>query len=105
MTIVFCVLRILANPQLKQRWSVQKFGMMKGQAGIIFHVQGNKFTGWVKVQVDSDSIQHDISFLTNDGKVIDEKKGVWIMELAKTIDDYIQNGSEGIREPNRVSCT
>jgi hypothetical protein len=105
MEIVFCVLKILANPQLKQRWRVQKFGMMKGQSGIIFHVQGCKFTGWVKVQVDADSIQHDISFLENDGKAIDERKQVWIMELAKTIDDYIQNGSDGIREPNRGSCT
>ena len=94
MEMIFCVLRILAHPKAKKRWDVQKFGMLQGRSGIIFHVNGNRFVGWVKVMVDADSIQQDISFMSPDGKVVDEKRGVWIMELAKTIDEYVAVSSD-----------
>lgn len=94
MEMIFCVLRILAQPLAKKRWGVQKFGMLQGRSGIIFHAHGNRFVGWVKVMVDADSIKQDISFMSPDGKVVDEKKGVWIMELVKTIDEYVAVSSD-----------
>lgn len=94
MEMIFCVLRILAHPKAKQRWGVKKYGMLQGRSGILFHVHGNRFVGWVKVMVDADSIRQDISFMSLDGKVVDDKKGVWIMELAKTIDEYVAGASD-----------
>ena len=79
-----------AQPMVVLSWGVCKFGAIPGDRGIIFHVQGYKFNGWVKVVYDEGVDLFKIIFLSNEGKIVEEKKGIYLEELVNTIDEYVE---------------
>ena len=79
-----------AQPMVVLSWGVCKFGAIPGDRGIIFHVQGYKFNGWVKVVYDEGDDLFKIIFLSNEGKIVEEKKGIYLEELVNTIDEYVE---------------
>ena len=79
-----------AQPMVVLSWGVCKFGAIPGDRGIIFHVQGYKFNGWVKVLYDEGSDLFNIIYLTNKGDAVNEQKGIYFDELVNTIDDYVE---------------
>ena len=79
-----------AQPMVVLSWGVCKFGAIPGDRGIIFHVQGYKFNGWVKVINEKGDDLFKIIFLSNEGKIVEEKKGIYLEKLVNTIDEYVE---------------
>ena len=83
-----------AYPSEVLSWGFRQFRIIQGDTGIIFHVQGYKFNGWVKVVYDEGADLFNIIFLSNEGKTIEEKKGIYLDELVNTIDEYVEKTSD-----------
>ena len=83
-----------AHPSEVLSWGLSQFRILQGDTGIIFHVQGYKFNGWVKVVYDEGADLFNIIFLSNDSKTIEEKKGIYLDELVNTIDEYVEKTSD-----------
>jgi hypothetical protein len=71
-------------------WGVSKFGALQGDTGIIFHVQGYKFNGWCKIVYDEGADLFNVSYLSNQGKIVNEQKGIYFDELVRTIDEEVE---------------
>ena len=94
-----------AQPMVVLSWGVCKFGAIKGDRGIIFHVQGYKFNGWVKVVYEKGDDFFKVIFLSNENKTVEEKKGIHLDELVNTIDEYVEKTDdydERIKEQYRI---
>ena len=71
-------------------WGVCKFRALQGNSGIIFHVQGYKFNGWVKIIYDEGADLFNVSYLSNQGKMVKEQQGIYFDELVNTIDEEVE---------------
>lgn len=78
------------QPSVVMSWGVCKFRALKGDSGITFHVQGYKFNGWVKIVYDEGADLFNVSYLSNQGKIVKEQTGIYFDELINTIDDYVE---------------
>ena len=86
-------------------WGFSQFGILQGDTGITFHVQGYKFNGWVKIVYDEGNDLFNIIFLSNGDVTVCERKGICLDDLVKTIDEYVEKTSdysERINEQYRV---
>jgi hypothetical protein len=77
-------------PSVVLSWGFSQFGILKEDTGIIFHVQGYKFNGWVKVIYDEGADLFNVVFQSNEGEIIQEKKGIYLDGLVNTIDEYVE---------------
>lgn len=92
MKMALYILSIFSTqPYVVMSWGVCKFAALQGDSGIIFHVQGYKFNGWVKVLYDEGSDLFNIIYLSNKGDTVNEQKGIYFDELVNTIDNYVEN--------------
>lgn len=78
------------QPNVVMSWGVCKFRALQGNTGITFHVQGYKFNGWVKIVYDEGSDLFSVSYLSNQGKIVKEQKGIYFDELVHTIDEEVE---------------
>ena len=78
------------QPNVVMSWGVCKFRALQGNQGIIFHVQGFKFNGWVKIVYDEGADLFNVFYLSNLGKTVKEQKGIYFDELVNTIDEYVE---------------
>ena len=78
---------------LKSRLSILFSWGPKGftaiQDGLIFHVQGYKFNGWVKVVYDEGADLFNVHYLTNKMKEVKEQQGIYFDMLVETIDNTV----------------
>lgn len=79
-----------AQPNVVMFWGVCKFKALQGDQGIIFHVRGFKFNGWVKVVYNEGADLFDVFYLSNDGKMVKKQERVYFDELVNTIDEYVE---------------
>lgn len=91
MKMALYILSIFSTqPYVVMSWGVCKFAALQGDSVIIFHVQGYKFNGWVKVLYDEGSDLFNIIYLSNKGDTVNEQKGIYFDELVNTIDNYVE---------------
>ena len=79
-----------AQPMVVLSWGVCKFGAIQDDRGIIFHVQGYKFNGWVKVIYDKRTDLFNIHYLTNKMNEVEEQQGIYFDMLVETIDCTVE---------------
>lgn len=98
-------MELSAYPSVILSWGFSQFGVLKEDTGIIFHVQGYKFNGWVKVIYDDGADLFNIVFQSNEGETIQEQRGIYLDGLVNTIDEYVEKTDdydERIREQYNV---
>ena len=106
MKLAMYILSIFSEqPMVVLSWGVCKFGAIPDDRGIIFHVQGYKFNGWVKVINEKGDDLFKVIFLSNESKTVEEKKDIHLDELVNTIDEYVEKTDdydERIKEQYRI---
>ena len=106
MKMALYILSIFSEqPMVVLSWGVCKFKALQGDQGIIFHVRGFKFNGWVKVVYNEGADLFNVVFQSNEGEIIQEKKGIYLDGLVNTIDEYVEKTddyNERIEEQYRV---
>ncbi len=75
-------------------WGSSNFIALPNNEGLIFHVQGYKFKGWVKVIYDEGTDLFNIQYLTNKMKEVEEQRGVYFDMLVETIDSTIEKTTD-----------
>jgi len=71
-------------------WGFNQFKILQGDTGIIFHVQGYKFNGWVKIVYDEGADLFNIFYIDNKGVTQKIQKGIYFDELVNTIDEEVE---------------
>jgi hypothetical protein len=82
-------------------WGVCKFRALQGDEGVMFHVQGFKFIGWVKIVFDEGADLFNIFYIDNKGKTQKIQKGIYFDELVDTIDrevEKVENYNQRVKE-------
>ena len=75
-------------------WGVTKFMALPNNEGLIFHVQGYKFNGWVKVIYNEGTDLFNIHYLTNKMKEVGEQQGIYFDMLVETIDSTVEKTAD-----------
>lgn len=75
-------------------WGATKFMALPNNMGLIFHVQGYKFNGWVKVIYDERTDLFNIHYLTNKMNEVEEQQGVYFDMLVETIDSTVEKTAD-----------
>ena len=75
-------------------WGAAKFMALPNNEGLIFHVQGYKFNGWVKVIYNEEADLFSIHYLTNKMKEVEEQQGIYLDMLVETIDSTIEKTAD-----------
>ena len=86
----------ILRTQLMIMWSQgsSNFIALPNNEGLIFHVQGYKFKGWVKVIYDEGADLFNIQYLTNKMKEVEEQRSVYFDMLVETIDSTIEKTTD-----------
>ena len=71
-------------------WGACKYMALPNNEGLIFHVQGYKFNGWVKVVYDEGADLFNVLYLTNKMKEVKEQQGIYFDMLVETIDNSVE---------------
>lgn len=82
-------------------WGTSNFMALPNNEGLIFHVQGYKFNGWVKVVYDEGEDLFNIHYLTNKMKEVKEQQGIYFDMLVETIDNTVEkctNYEQSVRQ-------
>ena len=79
-----------SQPNVVMSWGVSKFGALLCDTGIIFHVQGYKFNGWVKIVYEEGADLFNIFYIDNKGVTQKIQKGIYFDELVNTIDEEVE---------------
>ena len=102
MKICLYIMRILScKPYVVMSWGVCKFRALQGDEGVMFHVQGFKFNGWVKCVYDLGADLFNIFYIDNKGKTQKIQKGIYFDELVDTIDrevEKVANYNQRVKE-------
>lgn len=89
-TTIVIMRELSVYPSEVLSWGFSQFGILQGDTGIAFHVQGYKFNGWVKVVYDEGTDLFNIIFLSNEDVTVCVRKGICLDDLVKTIDEYVE---------------
>ena len=96
------IMRILScKPNVVMSWGVCKFRALQGDEGVMFHVQGFKFNGWVKCVYDLGADLFNIFYIDNKGETQKIQKGIYFDELVDTIDrevEKVANYNQRVKE-------
>ena len=102
MKMCLYILRILScKPNVVMSWGVCKFRALQGDEGVMFHVQGFKFNGWVKCVYDLGADLFNIFYIDNKGETQKIQKGIYFDELVDTIDrevEKVENYNQRVKE-------
>ena len=102
MKMCLYIMRILScKPNVVMSWGVCKFRALQGDEGVMFHVQGFKFNGWVKCVYDLGADLFNIFYIDNKGKTQKIQKGIYFDELVDTIDrevEKVENYNQRVKE-------
>ena len=75
-------------------WSACKYMALPNNEGLIFHVHGYMFIGWVKVVYDEGADLFNIHYLTNKMQEVKEQQGIYFDMLVETIDSTIEKTAD-----------
>lgn len=102
MKMCLYIMRILScKPNVVMSWGVCKFRALQGDEGVMFHVQGFKFNGWVKCVYDLGADLFNIFYINNKGETQKIQKGIYFDELVDTIDrevEKVANYNQRVKE-------
>ena len=85
------ILRILKSQLMVMlSWGVSDMRALKKNEGIIFHVRGMKFVGWVKIVYNEGKDLFNIFYMDNDMQTQKIQKGIFFDELVNTIDYEVE---------------
>ena len=102
MKMCLYIIRILScKPNVVMSWGVCKFRALQGDEGVMFHVQGFKFNGWVKCVYDLGADLFNIFYIDNKGETQKIQKGIYFDELVDTIDrevEKVENYNQRVKE-------
>ena len=71
-------------------WGVSSIRALKNDEGLIFHVEGFKFNGWVKVVYSESDDAFNIFYITNDGQTQKIQECIYLDMLVDTIDEEVE---------------
>jgi hypothetical protein len=102
MKMAVYIMQILSTkPNVVMSWGVCKFRALQGDEGVMFHVQGFKFNGWVKCVYDLGADLFNIFYIDNKGETQKIQKGIYFDELVDTIDlevEKVANYNQRVKE-------
>lgn len=102
MKMCLYIMRILScKPNVVMSWGICKFRALQGDEGVMFHVQGFKFNGWVKCVYDLGADLFNIFYIDNKGETQKIQKGIYFDELVDTIDrevEKVANYNQRVKE-------
>jgi hypothetical protein len=102
MKMAVYIMQILSTkPNVVMSWGVCKFRALQGDEGVMFHVQGFKFNGWVKCVYDLGADLFNIFYIDNKGETQKIQKGIYFDELVDTIDrevEKVENYNQRVKE-------
>ncbi len=75
-------------------WGAYNFMALPHNEGLIFHVQGYKFNGWVKVKYDEVEDLFIVQYLSNKMQEVKEQQGIYFDMLVETIDSTIEKTTD-----------
>ena len=85
------ILRILKSQLMVMlSWGVSDFRALPNNEGLIFHVKGFKFVGWVKVVYNEGRDLFDIFFLNNEMETQKVENGIYLDMLVTAIDEAVE---------------
>ena len=85
------ILRILKSQMwVMLSWGVSDFRALPNNEGIIFHVKGFKFVGWLKVVYDEGSDLFNIFYMDNDMQTQKIQQRIFFDELVRNIDEEVE---------------
>lgn len=85
------ILRILKSQLMVMlSWGVSDFRALPNNEGLIFHVKGFKFVGWVKVVYNEGRDLFDIFYLNNEMETQKVENGIYLDMLVSTIDEEVE---------------
>lgn len=95
MKMAVYILSILsAKPNVVMSWGVCKLRALQGDEGCMFHVQGFKFNGWVKVVYDLGEDLFNLFYIDNKGLVQKVQNGIYVDQLVDTIDNSVEKTAD-----------
>lgn len=102
MRMAIYIMTILsAKPSVAMSWGISKFRALQGDEGVMFHVQGFKFNGWVKIVLDLGADLFNIFYIDNKGETQKIQKDISFVELVDTIDrevEKVANYNQRVKE-------
>ena len=102
MKMAVYIMQILSTkPNVVMSWGVCKFKALQGDEGVMFHVQGFKFNGWVKCVYDLGADLFNIFYIDNKGETQKIQKGIYFDELVDTIDrevEKVESDNQRVKE-------
>lgn len=78
------------KPMVVMSWGISKLRALQGDEGIIFHVQGLKFNGWVKVVYDLGEDLFNIFYIEDNDQTQKVQKSISVDQLVDTIDEAVE---------------
>lgn len=85
------ILRILKSQLMVMlSWGASDFRALPNNEGLIFHVKGFKFVGWVKVVYNEGRDLFDIFYLNNKMETQKVENGIYLDMLVSTIDEEVE---------------
>lgn len=95
MKMVVYIMQVLSSkPNVVMSWGVCKFRALQGDEGVMFHVQGFKFNGWVKCVYDLTEDLFNLFYIDNKGETQKIQKGIYVDMLVDTIDNSVEKTSD-----------
>ena len=89
------------KPNVVMSWGVSQLRVLQGDEGVMFHVQGFKFNGWVKCVYDLGEDLFNLFYIDNEGETQKIQKGIYFDELVDTIDrevEKVENYNQRVKE-------
>ena len=75
-------------------WGCSDFRALANNEGLIFHVKGFKFVGWIKVVFNEGRDLFDIYYLNNDMETQKVENGIYLDMLVSTIDEEVEKTND-----------
>ena len=102
MKMAVYIMQILSTkPNVVMSWGVSQLRVLQGDEGVMFHVQGFKFNGWVKCVYDLGEDLFNLFYIDNEGETKKIQKGIYFDELVDTIDrevEKVENYNQRVKE-------
>ena len=95
MKMAVYIMQILSTkPNVVMSWGVCKFRALQGDEGVMFHTQGFKWNGWVKVVFNQGADLFNIFYIDNKGETQKIQKGIYFDEMVDTIDNEVEKTAD-----------
>ena len=95
MKMAVYIMQILSTkPNVVMSWGVSQLRALQGDEGVMFHVQGFKFNGWVKCVYDLGEDLFNLFYIDNEGETKKIQKGIYVDQLVDVIDEAVEKTAD-----------